>query len=378
MPTETTRSLTVIPAQLKSQLPIFQVLGDRLPAPVKSEKGKKTLASLLFWAAMAALAWLFVSNIDAITAFAGNMVTFATKSIMFVVFGIFFIVLLMLAPKLIGILHRAGSVLLFKTEKEIVRGSPITALQMLLNDAKDTLRRVKDKITNVNAVRLEMIESGTQSQKSAEGKYTLVKRLVEEAGKNEELAKQQNSEGNGTKANDLTRAAKEIRTKAFLLGKEGEAEEQNARSYAQYANQFAKVIEVLKDNESAARIYVSTLDSSISILQKKLEATQKMKSATEGLADVFNIKDGWVFQEAMGAATQAISQNIASIRSNLEFLDQNNNITVGGTPSQAELEDFVKKVDERNLTMLNVPMIGTSTYDMKESEKIDKGFTLLD
>jgi len=137
------------------------------------------------------------------------------------------------------------------------------------------------------------------------------------------------------------------------------------------------VIEVLKDNESAARIYVSTLDSSISILQKKMEATQKMKNATEGLADVFNIKDGWVFQEAMSAATQAISQNIASIRSNLEFLDQNNNITVGGTPSQQELEEFVKRVDERNLTILNVPMIAGSNYDLKPEEKFDKGFSLL-
>jgi hypothetical protein len=162
------------------------------------------------------------------------------------------------------------------------------------------------------------------------------------------------------------------------MGKEGEAEEHNARSYAQYANQFSKVIEVLKDNESAARIYVSTLDSSISILEKKLEATQKMKNATEGLADVFNIKEGWVFQEAMSAATQAISQNIASIRSNLEFLDQNNNVTVGGTPSQEELEAFVKKVDERNLTKLNVSMIGSSNYELKNEEKIDKGFKLLD
>lgn len=379
MPTdETSRSLTVIPAQLKSQLPIFQVLGDKLPAAAKSPEGKKTIASVIFWAIVAALAFLFVTNIDQITAFAGDMVSFASRTVLFAIFGVLLIVLLMLAPKIIRVLHRAGSVALFKTEREIVRGNPITALQMLLNDAKDTLRRVKDKITNVNAVRLEMIESGTQSQKGAEAKYTLVKRLVNEAGKNEEQAVQFGKEGNSTKANDLNRAAKEIRTKAFLLGKEGEAEEQNARSYAQYANQFAKVIEVLKDNESAARIYVSTLDSSISILQKKLEATQKMKSATEGLADVFNIKDGWVFQEAMGAATQAISQNIASIRSNLEFLDQNNNITVGGTPSQAELEDFVKKVDERNLKMLNVPMIGTAGYDMKESERIDKGFTLLD
>jgi len=34
--------------------------------------------------------------------------------------------------------------------------------------------------------------------------------------------------GNPEKANDLTRIAKETRTKAFLLGKEGEAEEHNA------------------------------------------------------------------------------------------------------------------------------------------------------
>jgi hypothetical protein len=96
-----------------------------------------------------------------------------------------------------------------------------------------------------------------------------------------------------------------------------------------------------------------------------------------GVADVFNIKDGWVFQEAMSAATQAISQNIASIRSNLEFVDPNNNVTVGGTPSQQELNDFVKRVEDRNLTKLNVHMIGSANYELKDNEIIDKGFTLL-
>jgi len=138
------------------------------------------------------------------------------------------------------------------------------------------------------------------------------------------------------------------------------------------------VIGVLKDNESAARIYVSTLDSSISILTKKLEATQKMRNATEGLAEVFNIKDGWVFQEAMGAATQAISQNIASIRSNLEFLDQNNNITVGGAPSQQELETFMRRVDERNLAVLNVAAVASAAHELKPQERVDAGFSLLD
>jgi hypothetical protein len=363
-------SLTVIPAELKNQLPIFQVLGDRLPAPLKTPEGRKTISSIFYWALILGGAYWFFKNLD-------SLLAYAAKSILFVVFGIVLIVLLMLAPKIISALHRLGSTLLFKSEKSIVRNNPVIALQMLLNDAKDTLKRVKEKISHVDGVRIDMIQSGTQAQNTAEEKYALVKKLALQAANNDNMAAAATAQNNTEKANDNVRAAKETRTKAFLLGKEGEAEEHNARSYAQYANQFAKVIEVLKDNESAARIYVSTLDSSISILQKKMEATQKMKNATEGLADVFNIKDGWVFQEAMSAATQAISQNIASIRSNLEFLDQNNNITVGGAPSQQELEDFVKRVDERNLTVLNVSAIGNSGHDLSNDEKVDKGFSLL-
>ncbi|MES2776947.1 MAG: hypothetical protein V4722_22410 [Bacteroidota bacterium] len=365
-----TQELTVIPAELKNQLPIFQVLGDRLPAPLKTPEGRKTMASIFYWVIILGGAFWFFKNLD-------TLVAYAAKSILFVIFSVVLIVLLLLAPKIVSVLHRLGKTLLFRSEKAIIRSNPVIALQMLLNDAKDTLKKVKDKIAHVDGVRIDMIQSGTTAQKTAEEKYALVKRFVADAGRNEEQAGIVSKQGDVEKANDLNRAAKETRTKAFLLGKEGESEEHNARSYAQYANQFAKVIEVLKDNESAARIYVSTLDSSISILQKKLEATQKMKNATEGLADVFNIKDGWIFQEAMGAATQAISQNIASIRSNLEFLDQNNNITVGGAPSQAELEAFVKRVDERNLTMLNVSMIGSAGHDLSKDEKVDQGFSLL-
>lgn len=366
----TTNALTVIPESLKNQLPIFQVIGDKLPAPLKTPEGKKVVSSIFYWALILGGSFWFFKNLD-------SLLAFAQKSVLLVVFSILLIVLLMLMPKIVSALHRLGTTLLFKSEKSIVRNNPIIALQLLLKDAKDTLKRVKEKISHVDGVRIDMITSGTDAQKTAEEKYSLVKRLATDASKQEEMSKEANQAGQLDKANDLNRNAKETRTKAFLLGKEGEAEEQNARSYAQYANQFAKVIEVLKDNESAARIYVSTLDSSISILQKKMEATQKMKNATEGLADVFNIKDGWVFQEAMSAATQAISQNIASIRSNLEFLDQNNNVTVGGTPSQQELNDFVKKVEDRNMTKLNVHMIASANYELKDDEIVDKGFTLL-
>ncbi|WP_111597060.1 hypothetical protein [Chitinophaga skermanii] len=360
-----------IPAELKSQLPIFQVIGDHLPQQLQTPAAKKTIAAIFFWAGILGGAFLFYKYLP-------MMLEFAGKSILLVVFSIILIVLLMLAPRIIQVLHRLGNTLLFKGEKAIIRSNPIETLQMLSRDARDTLKRVKDKIANVDGVRIDMVSSAEAAQKTAEEKYTLAKRFTVEAANLEEKSGKMAAENNQEKANEYSRDAKETRTKAFLLGKEGEAEEHNARSYVQYANQFAKVLEVLKDNESAARIYVSTLDSSISIIAKKLEATQKMKNATEGLAEVFNIKDGWVFQEAMNAATGAISQNIASIRSNLDFLDQNNNITVGGAPSQNELEEFIRKVDERNLKMLNVAKMSNSYYEMKPEEKVDKGFSLLD
>lgn len=364
-------SLAVIPAELKNQLPIFQVLGENLPAasPVQVQ-GKKTFSRILYWGLLLGAGYWFFTNID-------TLLAFAQKSVLFIVFSVIFLVLLLLMPRIVSLLHRAGTMLLFKSEKQLVRNNPVTALELLLRESRDTLKRVKEKITHVDGVRVDMIQSGTQAQQTAEQKYAFVKKLTSEASEKESQAAAAAQKGEAEKSNDHNRAAKEIRTKAFLLAKEGEAEEHNARAYAQYANQFAKVIEVLKDNESAARIYVNTLDSSIQILRKKLEATQKMKNATEGLADVFQVKDGWVFQEAMGAATQAISHNIASIRSNLEFLDQNNNVTVGGTPSQQELEAFVKKVDERQLTRLNVPLIGSAGYDLKQEDKADQGFNIL-
>ncbi len=358
-----------IPAELRNQLPIFQVLGDRLPPAVKQPEGKKTISAALFWIIVIGGAVAFVKYLP-------QLLEFAQKAVLLTVFSIILIVLLLLAPKIISFLHRLGSTILFKGEKSIIRNNPIESLQMLLQDAKDTLKRVKAKIASVDGVRLDMIQSGVRAQDAAQEKYTLAKRFTQQAANIE--AQTGAASGDAQKLASLNREAKETRTKAFLLGKEGEAEEQNARSYAQYANQFAKVLEVLRDNESAARIYVSTLDSSISIIAKKMEATNKMKSATDGLAEVFNIKDGWVFQEAMGAATAAISHNIASIRSNLEFLDQNNTVTVGGTPSQEELNAFMQKVDQRNMQMLNVGDIASPAHDLSPEERVDKGFTLLD
>lgn len=364
-----------IPVALRNQLPIFQVLGDKIASVGKGVSNaappKRTVAAVLYWALILGAGYWFATHVDTI-------LTTLEKTMRIVIFSVLILVLLMLAPKIISFLHRLGTMILFKGEKEIVRRNPIEALQLLLREAKDTLKRVKDKIAHVDGVRIDMITSGQAAQESAGGKYNHAIRFTTQAAELEAKAQEAQSAGDAQRESAARRDAKETRTRAFLLGKEGEADEQNARSYAQYANQFAKVIEVLKDNESAARIYVSTLDSSISILNKKLEATSKMKSATDGLAEVFDIKDGWVFQEAMGAATAAISNNIASIRSNLEFLDQNAAVTVGGTPSQEELNDFMAKIEKNQLQKLHVAEVASSGYNLSDAEKVDKGFTLLD
>jgi chromosome segregation ATPase len=276
------------------------------------------------------------------------------------------------------LLYNVGRLLIFKGEKALIRGNPIETLQMLLMDAKDTLKKVKEKITSVDAVQIEMVTNSEDSKKEAEEKYKQVKSLTEAARELDEKTKELDAQGNKEKARKTEREAKETRLSANLRMHEGKASEDNARLYAQYANQFSKVIEILKDNESAARIYVSALDSSITIITKKMEATNKMKNATEGLAEVFNVKDSWKFQEAMNAATSAISSNIANIRMNLEFLEENKGAVSGMQPSQADLESFVKEIDGGRLQTLNISEISDASYDLKPTEKVDKGFNLLD
>ena len=372
------KQLPAIPAELRNQLPIFQVLGDRVMQPLEKPAVRKTGSAALFWIIVLGGAAAFALYLPQILSFVQTLVATVTQMILLVAASVVLLVLILLAPKIISLLHRIGSTLLFKSEQSIIRNNPVASLQLILKDAKDTLKRVKEKITQVDGVRIDMIQSGQAAKSEAEEKYNLARRLIADSEQQEQTAIQAEQAQDVEQSGNLRRQLKETRNRAFLVGKEGEAEEQNARSYAQYANQFAKVMEVLKDNESAARIYVSTLDSSISIINKKLEATSKMKNATEGLAEVFNIKEGWVFNEAMGAATEAISNNIAHIRSNLEFLDENNSVTVGGTPSQEELNEFIRKVDERHLTTLNVAATASPAYDLKPEEKVDKGFSLLD
>jgi hypothetical protein len=359
-----------LPAEL-TQLPIFQVIGNQLPANLTTPEGKKTMAQLFFWIALIGGSFTFFKVLP-------TLINYATQTVWFIALSIVIVVLLMLYPKIVALLHTLGRTLLFKSEKAIVRNNPITTLQLLHEDAKDTMAKVKDKIANVDGVRINMIDEAERSKLESEKRYSQMKSLTEEAARLETEGKDMETKGYAEKANARRREAKEARVNATLRMEEGKAFEQTGRSYAQYGNQFAKVMEVLKDNESATRIYVNALGSTITIVSKKMEATDKMRSATEGLADVFQIKDGWKYQQAMDAATGLISQNIGKIRSNLQFLDENKSVTIGNNVSQGELENFVKQIDGGRLNTLNVGEMTNASYELKDAEKIDKGFNILD
>ncbi|RQO32370.1 hypothetical protein DBR32_01835 [Taibaiella sp. KBW10] len=366
----TTIDKRTLPSEL-TQLPIFQVIGNQLPTTVQKVASNKTFASVIYWAALIGGAFFFFKMLP-------TLIHYASMTIWLIVMSIVIVVLIMLYPKIVNLLYTLGATLLFKGEKAIVRNNPITTLQLLLNDAKDTLKKVRDKIASVDGVRINMIDEASRSKEEAEKKYGQVKYLTEEAGKLEKEALVFEEKGMQEKGNALKREAKETRVNASLRMEEGKASEQMARQYTQYSNQFSKVLEVLKDNESGSRIYVNALGSTINIISKKVEATNKMRSATEGLADVFEIKDGWKYQEAMDAASSLISQNIGRIRSNLEFLDQNNAITIGANVSQAELESFVKQIDGGRLETLNITEMSDANYELTPEEKVDKGFNILD
>ncbi|MCE2963512.1 MAG: hypothetical protein ACK5UE_04220 [Chitinophagales bacterium] len=365
-----TRPIT-IPAELKS-LPIFQVIGNQVKQQTQKLSNPNSLvAKIVFWGGLVGVALLFFKYLP-------SLIMFASQTLLLIAMSILIIVLLLLYPKIISLIYNAGSMILFKGEKSIIRNNPIETLQILQEDANQTLRKVKSKIASVDGVKLDMISSSENSKREAEVKYNQVKSLTEIAAKMDEEAKSLAKDGNKEKARSKEREANETRLSANLRMQEGKASEENAKVYAQYANQFAKVFEILKDNESAAKIYVNALSSSISIISKKLEATDKMKSATEGLSDVFNIKESWRFKEAMDAASSAISNNIANIRSNIDFLDGNKGAVLGIKASQSELEEFVKQIDSGRLKSLNVSEVSDASYDLKPEEMADPSFKLID
>ena len=383
METKTSLQTTTVPDGLKS-LPIFQVLGNNLnslPAKIQTPEGKKLVAKGAVAVAGVAGAAVIYTHIGAITAGLARVLTFVGYlALLLGVGGVAIIgalVFIYRFPQIVNSLDNMARVKIMGADKKFIRHNFMDQLNILLEDAKDTLVKVRAKNRDVDAARLNVIQKAQDKEKERVKSYDAVKRIGTEVVKMQAEQAEYTKKGMTEKAAQIGRDIKEALSAATLQKAEGDASGDAAKLYAQCGNQVSKVLEILRDNESAAKIYVGAITSSIKIIQDKVNVTSDINKATQNLADVFNISEGWRFLEAMDAANYTISANIANIRSNLQFVDENKG-AIAGTMSVDELAGFTKQLESGNMKSLNVAQITDASYELQSSDIADNTLKILD
>lgn len=358
-----------LPSDLSDQLPIFKILGNKIPDKMKTPEAKKTFAMILY-------AFVFGTIGYGLIKITPTLLNFTGQFLLLLIYGIVAVTLIMLFPKIVNLLHTWGTLMLFKGERALAREYGIETLELSLAQVKQAQEEVQAKITRVEGVLINTRTEATNQENISEEKLRKLKKITEEAGKLQDEGDKLISEGKTEEGNICFRQANEYRASALILKAEYESARKMAASYAQYANQFAKALNVLKDNESGVKIYVNLLASSIKITRDRLEATGKMRSATEGLADIFDVENKWQFQVALSAVQEQISDNLAGVRRNLQFLNENRIDNISNQMSQEDLEKFVNDIDNSQMSKINVQDIASPYHNLTSDEKVDKGFDI--
>lgn len=358
-------------SDLSSMLPVFTILGNQLPEKLQTPEAKKTMAKILFWVVAACIGIGLVYAIP-------TMLTLTGRLIMWILYLFVATGLLMLFPVAVNLLHRIIQIFGFKTDKAITEKYSIETLHILLQSVKDTFAAAREKITSVQSIRVNTITDSEKQATESQEKYALVIKATKKAAELEADVIKFDKDGDVEKSRDCKRKAQENRVNATLFKSEGDSASGLAAFFAQYANQFGKALEVLKDNESSLKIYITLLNSSITIVEKKLEATSKMRKATDGLADILQIEDSVRFQTALAAATFKISDNVAHVQRNLQMLSESRLNAIDASKSQEELELFTNQLTSGAIKKLDVQEIASPYHDLTKEEVVDKSFNILD
>jgi hypothetical protein len=374
--TKTVQKLEV-PVEMQN-LPIMQFIGDSLPAPMQTPEAKKTVSKAIVYGSFVAIAGLFIYNLKSITETVSGLIDFSVKLAILGLAAGGLILMAVLGPGIIDLLHKAGDIQIFKWRKKQIEDNPIESLQMLMQEQDTVLREVDKKINEVSGTREGFTRDAQDLDVSAEKQLQIALNLAKDAKKMSENVPELQAKGLTEKANQTTRDAKETTNTAYLAKTEAMGKKDTAAMFAQYSNQFGKVIEILKDNRSALRIQMSATKTSINMLERQLSATSRMKNATEGLAAAFNMKDSYVFVTAMNSAKATISNNVASIRNNIQLLNQNAALNGGSTSAnKAELDLFIQQMEQGQIKKLNVSEIVDTEHELTTAEKVDAGFSIL-
>ena len=374
---------TAVPSSLR-ELPIFNpqfgignFIENKLPEQLKTPEAKKAIGKWGFWLTAAAIIGMIAYNANAISTGIGNFIEIGYKAIILGVVGIATVSLYLLAPALIRLFTRIGSIKIHKAETKVITDDPIPSLELQALEVDKAEEEVGKKVTEADGVRNDFISDAQTLDKESAKQLLQIKGMYKDIKTMEEQIPILREKGLEEEARENERKVKEY-TKAALMKKAvAESGQETAATYLQYANEFGKAIEIIKDNQSDLRSFSTALKTSIVILDRKLKATSRMKSASEGLAQAFQIKDSWVFSLAMRAAQENINQNVAAIKNNVQFLSQNRLMTQGSSGvNREELDNFMKEMESGAIKKLNIPKLADPSYKLTADERPDKGFNI--
>jgi hypothetical protein len=264
---------------------------------------------------------------------------------------------------------------IFKKEKGYVQSNAIATLNMKALEADKSVDAAEKSVTDVEAAKNNALGEAQRNKNEAQEKMSYLSQC-NNAIQNEILPKLNDAKAakDSAKISTWSRKLDDMTANAAIAKSEYVAAMDSQRTYAQFANQIDKMIEILRDNASSARIMAKALRSSIPIIEKKLETTTNINRATQNISAAFQIKDGWKFDVAMNAVNMAIDQNIAQIKTNIRFANQSRG-TISGAISADDLNNFVQGM--KNVKPLNLIEIGSAAHELTPDEIVDPTFNIL-
>lgn len=329
-----------------NSLPIFQLAG-KLPEGLNtSPEVKRAFGKITFGAIVIFLGYILYQILPWLL---------STVKMMFVA-GILIVLLIILwniAPHVIRYLNNLAKTYSEKLNRSLKENNPIEWLNISLSEARELFKNVRSRITKVEGIIGYMNEQSRIYAEQAEENFNAGNEYTNRA-KKIDLQIEKTPTTDEITIRKLTREANETRSKANVLKAEYLTNQKLTTSYKQYGIEFSKALEVLKDNESDAKMFITAMDSSINIISKELNFTKDMKSATDGMSDLQQIYMQGDFKIAMDSARLKINDNLASIRRNLEFVSENQLTKISDTKSQSELESFFSNNGMNQMKKLDI------------------------
>jgi hypothetical protein len=266
---------------------------------------------------------------------------------------------------------------MFKQQKAYTIKNAIPTLHLQAAEAQKAADAAQQKVTEVDAARGNALTEASTNEAESKRQANLIVQINDRI-KNDLQPKldKYNKIGDTINANKVKRTIDDELANATFAESEKQTAIDSAKLYAQWANQVAKMGEILRDNAAGAARMVRGINSTIRVIEKRLQTTNTINAATQSISAAFQIKDSWKFQVAMDAVNSAINYNIAQIHTNIAFADQHRD-TAGGSMSADTLNKLASGLKNDGMKSLNLIEISDASHDLTKDEIVDASMNIL-